>query len=72
MSAFEWKKKFDALSERDQKIYKLASSAVNEMGFACQAAAQQRDNSQCRHEEKSESNMRELFDLLCAGLEPTR
>jgi hypothetical protein len=67
MSAQEWRRRFEALSERDQKIYKLASSACNSMGFACQMAAQGADNSQCKYEEKAEVSMRELFELLATA-----
>lgn len=69
MTYYDWKKRYDALADRDRKIYDLARRAVNEMGFAAQYAAQGAERSQIKREENSNQAMKELWELL-AGAAP--
>lgn len=62
MTYWDWKKQYEALSERDRKIYDLARKATNALGFAIQNAHS--DNLICKYEEQSDAAMKELWALL--------
>lgn len=68
MSAYDFKKRLDAMTARDRQIWDLAHKAVNAMGFACQMAGQGAENSQCKYEEQSAEAERQLFELLAPKL----
>jgi hypothetical protein len=70
VSVYEWKQRIDAMTERDRTIWNLAHKAVNEMGFACQLAAQGAENSQIKRERASDAAMSELFELLAPKVQP--
>lgn len=53
-----------ALGERDKQILRLATKIHNEMGFACQGAAQQSERMEERHEIAAQAALQELTNLL--------
>lgn len=69
MSVYDFQKRLNLMTSRDREIWDLASKAVNAMGFACQMAGQQAENSQLRYEEQSSEAMAKLFELLAPQLE---
>lgn len=58
------REKLAKLSPRNRQIWGLATRAVNEMGFACQLAAQGAENSQIKREQASDKAMEDLLNLL--------
>jgi hypothetical protein len=63
MTAYtDWKRRWDALSDRDRQIYNLARKATNALGFALQNA--HNDAAVIRYEKQSDAALGELFELL--------
>lgn len=62
VSTTDWVKKYDALSERDKKIWDLARNATNALGFALQDANSER--LVLKYENEAEETMHALFELL--------
>jgi len=69
MSYYDWKKQYDALSERDRKTYDLARKAVNALGFALQNTHSDRIVE--KREMESDAAMKELFAHL-TGVEASK
>lgn len=65
MTYYDWKKKYDSLSQRDRQTYDLARKAVNALGFAMQNMHSDRFVEKC--EIKSDEAIKELFAHLSRG-----
>lgn len=67
--AYDYKQRYDALSERDRKIWDLHRKSTNALGFALQNTHS--ENIQIRYERQSDAADMALWDLLTTSEVPS-